>query len=129
MSNASIAYLTSENLTSLTIQLTNHTGGSIGMKMAAPVTLQSMINLGLNLPDTQECINSTILALSGGIPAGGTYSGTGVSGTNFNASLAGLGVHAITYTYTDSNGCVSSVFDNIVVTNCCEAKAPVLSKN
>ncbi len=69
----------------------------------------------LVLPDTEECVNNTVLTLSGGSPAGGTYSGPGVSGGNFNAAVAGLGVHTITYTYTDANGCVGTATDDITV--------------
>jgi len=39
-------------------------------------------------------------------PAGGVYSGNGVlPGNIFDAALAGVGVHLLTYTYTDANGC------------------------
>ena len=40
-----------------------------------------------------------------GNPAGGTFSGPGVSGNTFNPSVAGVGNHTITYTYTDITGC------------------------
>ncbi|NOS92266.1 MAG: T9SS type A sorting domain-containing protein, partial [Cyclobacteriaceae bacterium] len=39
---------------------------------------------------------------------GGSWSGNGVSGNNFNASTAGVGVHIITYTYADEFGCVAT---------------------
>ena len=51
------------------------------------------------------CENDAPLLVSGGSPAGGTYTGTGVSGNLFDPSLAGSGTHIITYTYTDSSGC------------------------
>ncbi|MDZ7664602.1 MAG: hypothetical protein U5K27_04620 [Desulfotignum sp.] len=38
---------------------------------------------------------------------GGNWSGTGVSGNNFNPSSAGIGSHQITYEYTNANGCTS----------------------
>ena len=44
------------------------------------------------------------LTLTGGSPAGGTYSGTGVSGGAFDPSVSGTGTFNITYTYTDNNG-------------------------
>lgn len=40
-----------------------------------------------------------------GAPAGGTFSGPGVSGNTFSPSVAGVGTHTITYTYTDITGC------------------------
>ncbi|HRY31887.1 MAG TPA: hypothetical protein P5531_02855 [Bacteroidales bacterium] len=62
-----------------------------------------------------QCVNNTVYALSGGSPAGGTYSGPGVSGNNFNASLAGVGVWTITYTYSDTYGCSASATNTIEV--------------
>lgn len=59
-------------------------------------------------PLTPQCIYNTVYPLSGGTPAGGTYSGTGVYGTNFNASLAGIGNHTLTYTFSDPlTGCTN----------------------
>ena len=43
--------------------------------------------------------------MSGGSPAGGIYSGTGVSFGQFSPVIAGVGNHQITYTYTNSFGC------------------------
>lgn len=59
---------------------------------------------------------SSSFTLDQGYPVGGSYSGTGVSGTNFNASVAGVGTHTITYSYTDINGCSGSADKEIVVT-------------
>ncbi|WP_171017355.1 malectin domain-containing carbohydrate-binding protein [Maribacter sp. ACAM166] len=53
--------------------------------------------------------------LTGGSPAGGTYSGTGVTGTAFNPVI-GVGTYAITYSYTDTNGCSNSATRSITVT-------------
>ncbi len=52
------------------------------------------------------CSNAASVSLSG-TPAGGTFSGTGVSGNLFNP--AGLsGNYTLTYTYTDGNSCTNS---------------------
>ena len=66
------------------------------------------------LPSVGVC--STTYPLDQGSPSGGTYSGPGVTGTNFNASVAGAGTHQITYLYTDALGCSNSAGKNIVVT-------------
>jgi hypothetical protein len=60
------------------------------------------------------CSTTATFALSGGLPAGGTYSGTGVSGNNFNPATAGVGTHAITYTVVNG-GCSNTATQNIVV--------------
>jgi gliding motility-associated-like protein len=62
-----------------------------------------------------QCVSSTVYTLTGGSPSGGTYSGAGVTGTNFNASVAGVGTHTITYSYTNSNGCTNSATNTITV--------------
>lgn len=54
--------------------------------------------------------------LTGGMPVGGEYSGPGVSNGVFDPSVAGLGMHTITYTYTDINFCSNSAIDSIGVT-------------
>ncbi|MGE0077760.1 MAG: T9SS type A sorting domain-containing protein [Bacteroidales bacterium] len=61
------------------------------------------------------CEGSAAVALSGGLPALGTYSGTGVSGGNFDPVIAGVGTHSITYSYTDGNGCTNSASKDKVV--------------
>jgi gliding motility-associated-like protein len=38
-------------------------------------------------------------------PSGGTLSGNGTQNNQFNPSIAGVGVHQLTYSYTDNNGC------------------------
>lgn len=64
---------------------------------------------------TPQCANSTTYLLTGGTPAGGVYSGTGVTGNNFNALVAGVGVKTLTYTYTDGFGCTNSATNLITV--------------
>jgi hypothetical protein len=51
------------------------------------------------------CANAPIQNLSGGSPAGGVYSGVGVSGTTFNPAV---GTQTITYTVTYATGCTRS---------------------
>jgi PKD repeat protein len=73
------------------------------------------------------CDYNPAITLSQGTPAGGTYSGTGVSGTSFDPAVAGLGTHTITYNYTDGTGCSASATSNIVVDAC--AKVDELDLN
>ena len=55
-------------------------------------------------PPTTVCSNTTAVALTA-TPAGGTFSGPGVTGRNFNPVTAGVGRHIITYTLSDSLNC------------------------
>ncbi len=66
-----------------------------------------------SIPDI--CSNDSPIFLNQGTPAGGTYSGPGVSGNQFDPTLAGLGVQTITYTYNSLSGCVGSATSTITV--------------
>ena len=57
--------------------------------------------------DIEVCVDAGLQSLSGD-PVGGTWTGAGVSGTDFDPSVAGTGTHTITYTYTDGDGCSNS---------------------
>jgi len=60
-------------------------------------------------PDFAVCVDAVPFGLTGGMPAGGNYSGPGVAGGIFNAAAAGAGKHDITYSYTDPvTGCTNS---------------------
>ena len=61
------------------------------------------------------CIDGSPVQLNG-IPSGGVYSGDGVNATGlFTPSLAGVGGHIITYSYTDANSCMNTASINITV--------------
>ncbi|MFN6410195.1 MAG: T9SS type A sorting domain-containing protein, partial [Bacteroidota bacterium] len=60
------------------------------------------------------CVTASPLSLSG-LPAGGTWSGSGVSGSMFTPSVAGAGTIRVYYSYTDENGCSSVDSTEIVV--------------
>ncbi len=64
------------------------------------------------------CDYNAPLTLTGGVPAGGSYSGTGVSAGSFNPTTAGFGNHTLTYTYTDGNGCTNSANSDVLVDDC-----------
>lgn len=60
-------------------------------------------------PGQSLCLNAAPLPLAGGTPAGGTWSGPGVSGTSFEPAAAGAGIHPVIYTISGGNtGCRKS---------------------
>jgi hypothetical protein len=69
-----------------------------GASITVNVTPAPTVTLGTFAP---LCASAAPLALTGGLPAGGTYTGTGVTGSTFYPSVAGPGTHTITYTYQD----------------------------
>ena len=60
--------------------------------------------IGSFSPDT-VCNGGGLVPLPSGIPSGGSYSGAGVSGLNFDPMSAGVGSHYIFYTFIDTLGC------------------------
>ncbi|MGL4596582.1 MAG: T9SS type A sorting domain-containing protein [Bacteroidia bacterium] len=82
------------------------------------VTVNALPIVSLNLPDVAACTTDPVIGLAGGSPGGGTWSGTAVSGSNFNPAVAGVGTFPIVYTYIDGNGCSASATQNIVVSPC-----------
>ena len=66
---------------------------------------------------TPPCIYDPSFVLTAGSPTGGTYSGPGVNGSNFNPANAGIGTHTITYSVTQ-NGCAGSNTSTITVDAC-----------
>jgi subtilisin-like proprotein convertase family protein/endonuclease/exonuclease/phosphatase family metal-dependent hydrolase len=78
------------------------------------VAISQNINVTLN-SFSDVCVNANSFTLTGGSPAGGVYSGAGVSNGVFSPSVAGAGNHTITYTYDDGSGCGGSATSNIFV--------------
>ncbi len=72
------------------------------------VTVNPLPEVTFGGPLTIQCVDWTIYPLVTGTPVGGTYSGSGVTGSNFNASSVGVGTYTLTYTYTDANTCTNS---------------------
>lgn len=85
----------------------------------------AQVSLTVNLSPTVSqsalpmiCIYNSSYILSGGLPVGGTYSGTGVTAGSFDPAVAGIGTHAITYSFTDANGCEGTAVQNQLVDAC-----------
>lgn len=83
------------------------------------ITVHATPTVGLNLSMASVvCLDDANYTLSGGTPAGGVWSGSGVSAGSFDPSSAGAGTHTITYTYTDVNGCSATATDSVTVSTC-----------
>lgn len=64
------------------------------------------------------CVSDPALSLTASV-SGGTWSGTGVSGSTFNPAVAGVGIRTITYTVT-TLGCTKAESTVIQVNECAE---------
>ena len=82
------------------------------------ITTLALPVLVANADDDTTCFNNQDGVGLSGTPVGGTFSGTGVSGTTFYPQNSGLGSFDIVYSYTDTNGCVGADTITIVVSEC-----------
>ncbi len=83
------------------------------------ITANALPNVTVSLPLDTACLLLGPVTLGGESPAGGTWSGTGVTGNTFDPGVAGNGMHAITYTYMDSlTGCSAAAIDSMLVDIC-----------
>ena len=82
------------------------------------ITVNMAPTVGFMSPVSSMCLNHPSLTLSGGTPAGGTYSGAGVNNGILDPVAAGAGDHMITYSYTDANGCDGEATFSIHVDAC-----------
>jgi hypothetical protein len=106
---------TSYNLVSVNSLYCAGTVSGTGVVTILPTPVVTLANF------SPVCGN-VITSLSGGSPAGGTYSGQGVQSGAINGNLAGVGTHIITYTFGQGLGCQRSATKPITV-----LKAPAIT--
>lgn len=100
-----------------TYSVTGTDGSGCSGSTSVTVTVNPLPTVSVVFPSEVATVcKDSLVALSGGSPAGGVWSGTGVSGSNFLANTTGS--FTITYTYTDGNSCSNSATGNITVENC-----------
>ena len=81
----------------------------------------TMIAPAVTYVETQTalCINGSPITLTPGTPSGGTYSGPGVTGNQFDPAAAGLGNKNVIYSFTDTiTGCIGRDTSVINVSTC-----------
>jgi hypothetical protein len=103
-----------------------HSSGCNGNVQNVVVTVNPIPTVSFALSTTTICEQGQALTLTGGLPAGGTYSGPGVSGGQFNPSAAGVGTKTITYSIT-TNSCTNAASQAIVVSPCTGVEENALS--
>ena len=103
-----VAFTQGVGTTTYTVTGTDANGCVNTDQVNVTVNANPTVNAGSYGP---VCPEAGLVALAG-TPSGGTFSGTGVTGSNFDP---GVGTQTITYNYTDGNGCSNSATTNIVV--------------
>ena len=91
---------------------------------AATLTVNSYPVVGFTLQPV-ACVSDASFSLSA-TPAGGTFAGTGVSGSTFTPSVAGIG--SKTVTYTAANGACQTVASRVILVNECAERHITLDK-
>jgi large repetitive protein len=79
-----------------------------GICQTTDTKLITVLNIPVvDLPNEQLlCINDLPYDLSAATPSGGTWTGSGINGNSFDPGIAGVGIHSLTYTYTNpTSGC------------------------
>ena len=99
---------------STTMYYARATGGNCGSTACADILINTY-DLGVYHSPLDSTCSSSPIVMTGGYPVGGSYSGTGVTDSLFDPSVAGIGTHTITYTYNDGNNCVDSAQVDITV--------------
>jgi hypothetical protein len=131
-SNASIIGLNSipsinvgaltSGLATLSIQIMNGGCTIVGTKT---ITIDSVPIVNFVSIPSAVCSGNNI-NMSGN-PAGGIFSGPGVSGSVFNPTTAGIGTHQLYYVYTNTNGCSNTAAATVSVTAPCTGINEIVS--
>lgn len=119
--NGNIATFTAANAGTTpvvaTVTVTPTSNGCVGTPSTFTITVNPAPEVTFSTLPAMMCVYNNNITLGGATPAGGTYSGTGVTGTTFNAATAGVGTHTVTYTVTVA-GCSGTATDQIEVSAC-----------
>ena len=87
--------------------------GSCNASNTSTVTVNALPSVIFNLGGTAVCNNASPVTLNSS-PTGGSYTGSGVTGSQFDPNAVSSGSYTLTYSYTDLNNCSNT--DTAVVT-------------
>jgi hypothetical protein len=112
-----VATNTTQAAVTATITVTPSIGGALctGSSKSFTITVNPLTNITFVNAPPRVCLSDTTVILVA-TPAGGVWSGPGVVGNTFSASLAGTGVKTLTYSTTSGCGTLATV--NITVNDC-----------
>jgi uncharacterized protein (TIGR02145 family) len=109
---------TATEIEQVTYQVTPVSTGCTGILSSVIVTINpASITTFTSCFDTITTLSAKPIILKGGVPLGGTYSGSGVNSVTgiFTPSTAGTGTKTITYSYTNVYSCSTSATRHIIV--------------
>ncbi len=123
--NSGSTYLWNNNTTGQTLTVTTSGTYWVAVTDGNGCTGYDTVNVAINTPpvatltasDNSVCIDDANVTLTSA-PSGGILSGSGVTGNQFDPTVAGIGTQLITYIYIDVNGCSDTTTTAIVVSAC-----------
>ncbi len=109
--------------TTYTYTYTDPLTGCAATSSAASVTVNPLPVVSFSGLASSYPVNAATITLVGS-PAGGSFSGPGISGNTFSPATAGVGgPYSITYSYTNANGCSNNSSLQTTVNAACAAPA------
>jgi PKD repeat protein len=108
------------------LTVTNATGSNT-ITQSIVVNQNPVVTISTNDSDNTVCSNAGLVQLIP-TPATALLSGTGVVGSTFDPSIAGVGVSIISANYTDANGCQGSSQVSITVDQCASIEDQLLAE-
>ncbi|GAB3323443.1 hypothetical protein GCM10027299_19680 [Larkinella ripae] len=101
------------------------TDGNSCTALSAPLTLAVIPRPDLRFDTLAPvCASRTEPLRLVASPSGGTFSGPGVTGTQFDPSKVGAGLHTITYTYAGNSACPAVISRRVLVESPVEINLP-----
>ncbi len=78
------------------------------------ISVLSKPNVSFN-SNLSFCEGENPITISGAFPTGGNFIGSGITGNIFDPSIAGIGLHQISYTYQSANACSDTASSQFTV--------------
>lgn len=97
-----------------TISYTFTDGNNCTSKVVNTVVINALPVVTFTLSGNSLCANTPSFNLNG-TPANGVFTGTGVTGTAYTPSVAGVGTQTASYTFTDANNCVVTTTSAVMI--------------
>ena len=115
-SNATTAQTLSVSTTGTYFVAVTNASGCFGADTVT-VTINTNPTVTGTATTNTACLSDASIALTG-TPAGGTWSGPGVTASTFSPATAGVGAQTTSYSFTDANGC-TGVATVVITVNAC----------
>lgn len=101
--------------TTTTTYIVDYVDGLCSYSDTVTITVNPLPTVAIAGAGSAYCVTETSPVQLFGLPAGGTFSGAGVTGSTFVPSSAGAGTQVLTYSFTDGNSCTNTDVDTVVV--------------